>query len=113
MTRDLASAGAFYESVFGWTAVEEAFDGPYTVWKHRDQLVGGALEMDETWPEDTPPHWMVYIATADCDAAARGGAALGGTVVHPPEDIGPGRCALLADPAGGTFSVIQLRRPLR
>ena len=113
MTRDLASARVFYESVFGWTALEEDFDGvPYTVWKRREQLVGGALEMDETWPEDTHPHWMVYIATADCDATARRCSALGGTVWHPPEDIGPGRCALLEDPAGGTFSVIQLRPPL-
>ena len=112
MTRDLASARAFYQSVFGWTALEEDFDGvSYTVWKRREQLVGGALEMDETWPDDTHPHWMVYIATADCDATARRCSALGGTVWHPPDDIGPGRCALLEDPTGGTFSVIQLRPP--
>ena len=48
------------------------FDGvPYTIWKRRDQLVGGAVEMDETWPENAQPNWMVYIATADCDATAR------------------------------------------
>jgi len=112
MTRDLASARLFYESVFGWTALEEDFGGiPYTVWKRREHLVGGALEMDESWPENTHPHWMVYIATADCDATARRCDALGGTVWHPPEDIGPGRCSLLEDPAGGTFSVIQLRPP--
>ncbi len=112
MTRDLASARAFYQSVFGWTALDEDFDGvPYTVWKRSGELVGGALEMDETWPEDTNPHWMVYIATVDCDATARRCDALGGTVSHAPEDIGPGRCALLEDPAGGAFSVIQLRLP--
>ena len=54
MTRDLESARAFYYSVFGWTAHEQVFDGvPYTIWKRRDRLVGGALEMDESWPEDT------------------------------------------------------------
>ena len=36
---------------------------------------------------------------------------LGGTVWHAPEDIGPGRCAMLEDPAGGAFSVIKLREP--
>ena len=56
MTRDLESARAFYYSVFGWTAQEQDFDG---VAVHRsgsgsDRLVGGALEMDESWPEDTP-----------------------------------------------------------
>ena len=110
MTRNLESARAFYYSVFGWTAQEQVFDGvPYTVWKRRDLLVGGALEMDESWPEDTPSHWTVYIAAADCDATARSCEALGGTVVHSPDDIGPGRCAMLEDPAGAAFSVITLR----
>ena len=66
--------------------------------------------MDESWPEDAHPHWMVYIATADCDGTARRCVELGGTVWHPPDDIGPGRCALLEDPAGGAFSVITLRQ---
>jgi predicted enzyme related to lactoylglutathione lyase len=110
MTRDVAGARSFYGQVFGWTSQEEHFDGvPYTIWKRGGRLVGGALEMDESWPEDAQPHWMVYIATADCDATARRCADLGGTVWHPPGDIGPGRCALLEDPAGGAFSVITLR----
>jgi uncharacterized protein len=110
MTRDMPAARAFYHSVFGWTALEEDFDGvPYTVWKRHGQLVGGALEIDDRWPDESESHWMVYIATADCDATARLCSALGGTVSHPPEDIGPGRCALLEDPAGAAFSVIQMR----
>lgn len=112
MTRDIASARLFYQAVFGWTSQEEDFDGvPYTIWKRGDTLVGGAIEMDEGWPEDTHPHWMIYIATADCDRTARRCLELGGTVWHPPDDIGPGRCALLEDPAGGSFSVITLRDP--
>jgi predicted enzyme related to lactoylglutathione lyase len=112
MTRDIATTRSFYGSVFGWTSQEQDFDGvPYTVWKHDEQLVGGALEMDETWPAEAQPHWMVYIATADCDATARRCRELGGTVWHAPEDIGPGRCAMLEDPAGGAFSVIKLREP--
>jgi hypothetical protein len=110
MTRDLAAARSFYGSVFGWTSLQQEFDGvPYTIWQQREQFVGGALEMDESWPEDTQPHWMVYIATADCDATARRCRELGGTVWHPPDDIGPGRCAMLEDPAGGAFSAIKLR----
>jgi predicted enzyme related to lactoylglutathione lyase len=112
MTRDLAAARAFYNSVFGWTAQQQDFDGvPYTIWKRRDHLVGGALEMDDTWPDETTPHWMIYIATADCDATARRCRELGGTVWHAPDDIGPGRCAMLEDPAGAVFSVITLHRP--
>ena len=70
--RHRAARRTFYGPVFGWTSQEEEFDGvPYTIWKRGEQLVGGALEMDESWPEDTQPHWMVYIATADCDGTAR------------------------------------------
>ena len=112
VTHDVAGARIFYGQVFGWTSQEEEFDGvPYTVWKRGERLVGGALEMDESWPENTHPHWMIYIATADCDGTARRCVQLGGTVWHPPDDIGPGRCALLEDPAGGAFSVITLRPP--
>jgi predicted enzyme related to lactoylglutathione lyase len=112
VTRDLPSAREFYGSVFGWTAEEQTFDGvDYTLWRRGEQLIGGALEMDESWPEQTHPHWMVYIATADCNATARRCSALGGTVWHPPGDVGPGRCALLEDPAGAAFSVVQMRRP--
>ena len=112
MTRDLAAARAFYQAVFGWSAQQQDFDGvPYTVWKRREQPVAGALEMDERWPEAAEPRWMVSIATADCDATARRCRELGGSVWHPPGDIGPGRCALLEDPAGASFSVIALHPP--
>ena len=67
--------------------------------------------MDETWPEDALPHWMVYIATADCDATPRRCRELGGIVWHPPDDIGPGRCAMpVAGPGRGRVSVVTLRQ---
>jgi uncharacterized protein len=110
MTPDIAAARAFYASVFGWTSHKQNFDGvPYTIWQLGEQFVGGAVEMDESWPAETPPHWLVYIATVDCDGTARRCVELGGTIWHAPADIGPGRCSLLEDPAGGAFSVITLR----
>jgi predicted enzyme related to lactoylglutathione lyase len=45
---------------------------------------------------------------ADADAAAARASELGGSVVAGPEDAGPFREAVLADPAGATFSVSQL-----
>ena len=110
-TPDVAAARAFYASVFGWTSHEQDFDGaPYTIWQLGKQFVGGAVEVDDSWPAEMLPHWLVYIATADCDDTARRCVALGGTVWHAAADVGPGRCALLADPAGGAFSVITMRQ---
>jgi predicted enzyme related to lactoylglutathione lyase len=63
VTRDAAGARLFYGEVFGWIAEEQEFGGvPYTVWKRGGQLVGAALEMDDSWPEATHPHWLVAIA---------------------------------------------------
>ena len=52
--------------------------------------------------------WRVDFWIADADAAAARATELGGSVVAGPEDAGPFREAVLADPAGATFSVSQL-----
>jgi predicted enzyme related to lactoylglutathione lyase len=110
MTPDLTRACAFYHAVFGWTAQHEEFAGePYTLWKRRDRLVGGALELGEDAPAAPGPHWRVAIATADCDATARLCLALGGVVREPPGERAPGRRALLEDPAGAVFTVVATR----
>jgi predicted enzyme related to lactoylglutathione lyase len=53
-------------------------------------------------------HWRVDFWIADADAAASRAGELGGSVVAGPDHAGPFREALLADPAGATFSVSQL-----
>jgi predicted enzyme related to lactoylglutathione lyase len=58
--------------------------------------------------EDEAAHWRTDFWIADADAAAARATQLGGSVVAGPEDAGPFREAVLADPAGATFSVSQL-----
>jgi hypothetical protein len=53
-------------------------------------------------------HWRADFWIADADAAAARATQLGGSVLAGPEDAGPFREAVLADPAGATFSVSQL-----
>jgi predicted enzyme related to lactoylglutathione lyase len=53
-------------------------------------------------------HWRVDFWIADADAAAARATELGGSVIAGPEDAGPFREAVLADPAAATFSVSQL-----
>jgi hypothetical protein len=52
-------------------------------------------------------HWRVDFWIADADAAAARATELDGSVVAGPDDAGPFREAVLADPAGATFSVSQ------
>ena len=106
--RDADAAKAFYGAVFGWEAqVDPAIPG-YVMWGLNGRVVGGMMVMDDHWPAELPPHWMVYFAVDDADAAAARCAELGGTVSVPPTDIPVGRFAVLDDPHGAVFSVIKL-----
>jgi predicted enzyme related to lactoylglutathione lyase len=52
---------------------------------------------------------MVYIMVDACDAVADKAVQLGGTLCVPPTDIPKvGRFAVLGDPQGAYFSIIQL-----
>lgn len=107
--RDVEAATAFYAQVFGWEGHTRPYDGStYTEWMVDGSPVAGMIEMDDTWPGDVPPHWMVYFAVEDADDAAARAADLGGTVSVPPTDIPPGRFAVLTDPHGAVFSIIRL-----
>jgi uncharacterized protein len=109
-TKDPADSKEFYGAVFGWTG-EDSQGGPfpYTTWKLEERPVAGMMAMvGEEWPADLPPHWMVYFAVEDCDAAAARVAELGGVVSVPPTDIPWGRFSVINDPQGGVFSVIRM-----
>lgn len=108
-TRDVEAAKTFYSTVFGWNAVTKG-DGPmtYTEIDLNGQQFGGMMKMAAEWGE-MPSHWMVYFAVADCDASVQKVESLGGKVCVPPTDIpNTGRFAVLQDPQGAFFSVIQL-----
>jgi len=109
-TRDLAAAQDFYTSVFGyeWEPVDTGNGGPaYRLASVAGQSAGGAMEMTAQWPAEVPPHWMPYFAAADVDAAAARAEELGGAVRVPATDSAHGRWAVIADPQGGVFTVLE------
>jgi hypothetical protein len=113
-TRDGKAADAFYSAVFG-DQPEQVGDGEtfdYTVWKvgegDKATQVCGRLQMTAEWPAEIPAHWMTYFAVDDCDKAAERVAELGGKVQQAPFDSPYGRVAVVADPWGATFSLMQL-----
>lgn len=112
-TRDTSAAKKFYGKVFGWNDVtKDASATPYTEFYLGDpkdlKAAGGMIAMTEEWG-DAPPHWTVYFAVNDCDAAVEKAKSLGGTILVPPMDVPEvGRFSLLQDPQGGYFSVIKL-----
>jgi predicted enzyme related to lactoylglutathione lyase len=107
-TRDVNGSKYFYGSVFGWTARDSSVSGsPYVIWEHAGESIAGMQPMfGDDWPDDLPPHWMIYFAVADCDNSAALAQALGGRVIHPPTSFPMGRYAVVEDPQGGTFSIL-------
>jgi uncharacterized protein len=107
-TRDTAKAEAFYTRLFGWSAKNSQVAMPYTEWQLGGKSLGGMMEMNGRSGQE-PPHWMIYIMVADCDATAQKAVQLGGTMCVPPTDIPKvGRFAVLGDPQGAYFSIIQV-----
>lgn len=111
-TTDMDKAKAFYKAAFDLDT--EPFPGmDYTMVKVGDHAIGGMVTIGEGMvPEGTPPHWNVIFAVEDADAIAAKAEKLGGKVVAKPSDMpGVGRFASIADPQGGTFTVMKGEQP--
>jgi predicted enzyme related to lactoylglutathione lyase len=115
-TRETAGAKEFYGKVFGWTYEEEASErvGTYTVWKAGDAMVAGMIDVnaieaahDVELPREIPPNWLVYFTVEDADAAVAKVQSGGGDIRFGPIDIPVGRFAVVADPHGAVFAVMQ------
>lgn len=119
-TRDPNGAADFYGTVFPWsfnkTPPEQSPADYWTI--HMDTKIdgdgdmdddfnGGIIKMDESWPEQIPPHWMVYFRVESTDAAAAKVRELGGNVSVEPFETPAGKIAVVNDPQGGTFSIID------
>ena len=109
-TRDGAAANAFYSAVFGWTA--DADSSGYVVYAADGRRQAGMMQMDDSWGE-VPPNWAVYFMVDDLDATVARTQELNGTVLVPATPAGAmGRFAVLQDPQGGIFTVMQFDGPV-
>lgn len=109
-TRDPAAAKQFYGAVFGWSYDEEPSDrvGTYTIAKVDDSMVAGMIDMNALeMPPEIPANWLAYFIVDDADAALEKIRSGGGSVMNGPIDIPPGRFAVVADPFGAAFAVMQ------
>jgi uncharacterized protein len=126
-TRDAEAAKKFYGPVFGWQTL--ALPGGAEMWTlpgygdHLEQYTPNIREAtrEAGGPEgfwdvvasivpigddeaDMPAHWGVQFAVDDADAIAERATELGGKVIAPPMDVPWARIAVIADPAGATFT---------
>jgi predicted enzyme related to lactoylglutathione lyase len=109
-TRDIEKAREFYGKLLGWEYEEHAgAPTTYYIIKNNGNSNGGLMQMTAEWG-DIPPHWMVYFASADAEATARSVEQHGGKINVPAFDTPVGKIAVVGDPQGAIFSLIQLKQ---
>ncbi|MCW2585429.1 MAG: Glyoxalase/bleomycin resistance protein/dioxygenase [Frankiales bacterium] len=106
-SRDRATAQLFYSEVFGWEPRET---GGYTEFQLGGTSVAGCMDMPEMVPAEVPSFWMPYFGASDPAAKAQQAAGLGGTVLVPDMEFPGGRFAVVQDPFGAAFGLLDLKR---
>ncbi|MGV8987420.1 MAG: VOC family protein [Cypionkella sp.] len=104
-TNDLEGAKAFYTATLGWNVADSGTPGmTYLVASIGEVMVAGMMKNDAA----QPVAWSIYFAVDNADATVAAAQALGAKVNVPPTDIpNTGRFAVLADPQGASFGVLQ------
>lgn len=103
-TNDVEGARKFYAQLFGWEDETFEEDGATYLTVSVDGWRNGGIM---TMPEgvQAPPHWLVYFAVEDVEAAAAKVRELGGEVIVPPMDVPAGRITVARDPQGAVFGL--------
>jgi uncharacterized protein len=111
-TRAAPQAQAFYKNLLHWeysaSAMADKNAIGYTRIHIDDIRYGGILPMTNAW-DGIPPHWGVYIVVANVDACIQHAELLGGKCCVSAFDIPDvGRIAVINEPTGGSFNIIEL-----
>ncbi len=109
MVPNMDAAKEFYGRVAGWTTtVWEGAAGPYTMWMNGETPVGGMMTLtEEQQKHGTPPCWLAYVSTPDANGTVAKIKELGGGVIHEMAVPEVGRFAVVSDPQGGVFAVLE------
>jgi predicted enzyme related to lactoylglutathione lyase len=108
-TRDMPAAKEFYSKVFGWSVEESDMPfGKYWVFQVNGKQIAGGLDMTTMLPDSVPPHWLVYFAVTNTEESMNKVKELGGTVIDGPNPTPMGPMAVLQDPVGASFAIIQV-----
>src|SRR5438046_1916245 len=89
-TTDQNAAKSFYQTLFGCTVTDSPM-GPnefYSMFQVEGRQAAAAytLRPGQT-AQGVPPHWMLYVASANADESATRASQLGGQVLLPAFDV--------------------------
>jgi len=100
---DPAAARQFYAAVFGFRFDEIPGESGYSTFSTGEQPLGGLGGAAPSLPKG----WSTCFSVAVTDDAVRAVESGGGKVLMAAEDTPYGRFAVVADPWGASFSVMQ------
>lgn len=109
VTPDLGAAERFYGGLLGWSFSDLHFRRvPYVIATLDAAPVAGIVVRPMPAGAPQQPAWLAFFAVASADQAAQGTAASGGKVLSGPHEYrGRGVQAVLVDPQGSAFAVVQ------
>lgn len=109
ITTDPDTAAAFYQALFGYEVFElpDEADTQHLLFASQDY----ARASDNSLPDQAsrlPPHWLNYVRVEDATKMAAQAVALGGRVlVEPRLDRQGGKLAVITDPQGAPFGLLE------
>jgi predicted enzyme related to lactoylglutathione lyase len=104
-----ATDAAFYRTVFGYDVFDlESEAGREHLILSTDDYARASVNSMPSDKAPRHPHWLNFVRVADASDAATRAIALGGSVLVPPRvDRHGGKIAVIADPAGAPFGVME------
>jgi hypothetical protein len=109
LTREAGSEAAFYQNVFGYEVFELPEDGgTQHLLLATEKYARAVVNELPAAAASQHPHWVNFVRVSSVSDAAAKAKTLGGRVlVEPRRDRQGGLMALLADPAGAPFGVLE------
>lgn len=109
ITRDPDAGAAFYQTLFDYEVFAlPADEGAQHLLFATDNYARASAN---SWPANKPnvhPHWLNYVRVEDADKTAAKAVALGGRIlVEPRLDRHGGKVAVIADPTGAAFGLLE------
>jgi predicted enzyme related to lactoylglutathione lyase len=103
LTEDPAAAREFYGRLFGWTVA--AASASYSYFRATGARIAG---LQRKTPESPCSCWLSYLHADDVAAAVERAERLGAVATLPPTEVaGIGGVAVLIDPVGAPFGLLQ------
>jgi uncharacterized protein len=107
LTLNVSAAKTFYAKVLRWKYLPQ--DQDYHVTMVDDLGVGGIMKAPD-YLQKIPPFWSPYLHSSNVDRACKKASDLGAIIFRAPWEIPNGqRMAVIADPTGAVFNLIQPR----